>query len=170
MKRQLIWIAFAFVGVACETPDSSFDELEEIGTAESAVQAGEDDDGHEDDGHDDDGHDDGGEPDPNETENERIKRGVAHSCCGFPGDRGNEFGVGEFCVTDKHCAGNQGATLCSSIENDLTDHVTFFCTIPCDPAEPDVCGEGAFCSCEEVGCGCTPVACTENLPEGCDEV
>jgi hypothetical protein len=95
---------------------------------------------------------------------------LADSCCGFPGDRGNELGVGQFCTRDEHCAGNVEAKVCSSFENGLTDHVSFFCTIPCDPnVEEDVCGTGARCNCEEVGCGCVPVACLENAPAHCEE-
>ncbi len=96
---------------------------------------------------------------------------TADSCCGFPGDRGNELGVGQFCVNDDYCARNDGARTCSSAENGLTDHESFFCTMPCDPgAEGNTCGEGAACECEEeIGCGCTPIACSENPPEGCEE-
>lgn len=99
-----------------------------------------------------------------------IGEDVAESCCGGPGDTGNELGVGEFCTRDEHCAGNAGATLCSSIENEITDHKSFFCTIPCDPNQPEnICGEGAICNCEEVGCACTPTSCIENPRSGCEE-
>lgn len=94
---------------------------------------------------------------------------LADSCCGFPGDRGNELGVGQFCTLDEHCAGNAEAKVCSSFENGQTDHVSFFCTIPCDPdAEQNICGTGARCNCEEVGCGCVPIACLENPPAHCE--
>lgn len=99
-----------------------------------------------------------------------ISDEVAESCCGVPGDRGNELGVGKFCTRDEHCAGNAAATLCSSIENDITDHKSFYCTIPCDPNQlENICGEGASCICEEVGCACTPTSCVENPPNDCEE-
>lgn len=99
-----------------------------------------------------------------------ISEEVAESCCGIPGDRGNELGVGKFCTRDEHCAGNAAATLCSSIENDITDHKSFYCTIPCDPNQlENICGEGASCICEEVGCACTPTSCVENPPNDCEE-
>jgi hypothetical protein len=94
---------------------------------------------------------------------------LADSCCGFPGDRGNELGVGQFCTRDEHCSGNAEAKVCSSFENGLTDHVSFFCTIACDPdVQENVCGTGARCNCEEVGCGCVPIACLENPPAHCE--
>lgn len=94
---------------------------------------------------------------------------LADSCCGFPGDRGNELGVGQFCTRDEHCSGNAEAKVCSSFENGQTDHVSFFCTIACDPdAQENICGTGARCNCEEVGCGCVPIACLENPPAHCD--
>lgn len=95
-----------------------------------------------------------------------------HSCCGQPGDVGNELGVGKFCFTDKACKKNKAAIHCSSAENAEADHKSYFCTIPCDPANPvNICGTGAACTCEESGaCGCAPTACIDNPPEGCDEV
>lgn len=95
-----------------------------------------------------------------------------HSCCGQPGDVGNELGVGKFCFTDKGCKKNKDAIYCSSAENEEGDHKSYFCTMPCDPANPvNTCGGGAACTCEENGaCGCAPVLCIENPGEGCDEV
>jgi hypothetical protein len=95
---------------------------------------------------------------------------VAESCCGFPGDYGNELGVGKFCVTDEDCAKNSTATICSSAENAVSeDHQTFFCTLGCDPnATENVCGNGARCNCEDVGCACAPISCIEHPPAGCE--
>lgn len=126
-------------------------------------------DGHDEEGHDEEGHPAGayggecGGEGPTGAD-------LADSCCGFPGDRGNELGVGQFCTRDEHCAGNIEAQVCSSFENGLTDHVSFFCTIPCDPnVDGNICGTGARCNCEEVGCGCVPIACLENSPAHCEE-
>jgi hypothetical protein len=95
---------------------------------------------------------------------------VAQSCCGFPGDCGNELGVGKFCVTDEDCAKNSAATICSSAENPVSeDHKTFFCTLGCDPnATENVCGSGARCNCEDVGCACAAISCIEHPPAGCE--
>ena len=95
-----------------------------------------------------------------------------HSCCGQPGDRGNELGVGKFCFIDGACKGNKVAKYCSSAENAEGDHKSYFCSMPCDPASPtNTCGSNAACTCEESGaCGCAPIACIESPGEGCDEV
>ena len=97
---------------------------------------------------------------------------VSESCCGLPGDRGNPFGVGKFCLTDKQCRGNWGATTCSSAENAEGDHKSFFCTIGCDPNGPaKQCVKGASCACEENGaCGCAPNSCINNPPDHCEGV
>jgi hypothetical protein len=97
---------------------------------------------------------------------------LSESCCGLPGDRGNAYGVGKFCLTDKQCRHNKKATVCSSAENEGGDHKSFFCTMGCDPAGAEnQCGKGATCECEENGaCGCTPISCTENLPAHCEEI
>lgn len=80
------------------------------------------------------------------------------SICGFPGDQGNEMGVGKFCESLADCADTVDAPLCS----DLGDPTSHFCTNTCSPdadAGPPSCGTGADCVCGEGGCGCTPVAC-----------
>jgi hypothetical protein len=99
----------------------------------------------------------------------KVLEEVSTSCCGFPRDRGNELGVGKFCLTDKQCKRNAGATLCSSIENEVADHRSYFCTMLCDPNSPvNICGAGAACNCEGDACACTPVSCLQNPPEGCE--
>jgi hypothetical protein len=81
------------------------------------------------------------------------------SSCGFPGDKGNELGVGLFCqsLSSGECSGNGMAGLCSSL-GDPTSH---FCTFVCHSTDPPgTCGSGAVCVCQSgLGCGCTPVKC-----------
>jgi hypothetical protein len=140
------WFALlALIGIqACNTPPPTG---EDPAALHSALTSADDDDG-------------GDDAEEGKTH--------LHSCCGFPGDHGNELGVGKFCKTDKQCRKNSAAKLCSAFENDKADHKTFFCTMPCDPSSPvNVCGAGATCNCEELGCGCTPIACINNPPEGC---
>lgn len=113
---------------------------------------------------------DAGDPGDGDGEGEHADAGEhaePESCCGFPGDSGNSLGVGRFCETNEQCEGT-AATFCSSAENGQTDHQSFYCTLGCDPDDgTNPCGEGAVCACEEVGCGCTPVSCIDNPPEGC---
>lgn len=94
------------------------------------------------------------------------------SCCGKPGDTGNSKGVGKYCTDPQgsECRANTGATVCSAIGN-TTARKTFFCTMLCDPMKPAAteCGENAGCT-QDSGTkqyGCTPNACTSNLPPGC---
>ncbi len=78
------------------------------------------------------------------------------SDCGFPGDPGNELGIGKFCASLSDCADTQGAPLCSS----LGDPNTHFCTKTCDMGSTDQCGTATACTCNAGGqCGCTPNAC-----------
>lgn len=78
------------------------------------------------------------------------------SDCGFPGDPGNEIGVGKFCASLGDCD-NPQAPLCSS----LGDPNTHFCTKTCSATGPATqCGTGAECTCNGGGqCGCTPSVC-----------
>lgn len=79
------------------------------------------------------------------------------SCCGQPGNPGNELGVGKYCQQHSDCAG-QG------------DYCTFgamaqFCSRACKPDQND-CGSGATCLCSFEGCGCIPDECIKP-PPGC---
>jgi hypothetical protein len=78
------------------------------------------------------------------------------SDCGFPGDVGNELGVGRFCASLGDCS-DPRAPLCSS----LGDANTHFCTKTCSATGPaDQCGAGAECTCNAGNqCGCTPSVC-----------
>ena len=89
------------------------------------------------------------------------------SCCGMPGDPGNAVGVGKYCTKIDDCGGNTKATICATLGGD--DRQTF-CTFPCTPsAGMDPCGAGAMCACQAGGgnCGCVPMACLANAPDGC---
>jgi hypothetical protein len=79
------------------------------------------------------------------------------SDCGFPGDVGNELGVGKFCATLGDCDTTPMARLCSSL-GDLNTH---FCTKTCVNGGPATqCGTAATCVCNASNqCGCTPDAC-----------
>ena len=92
------------------------------------------------------------------------------SCCGKAGDVGNSKGVGKYCTDPQgsECRANTGATVCSAIGN-TTARKTYFCTTQCDPGTANYCGEGASCTYDSVNkaYGCTPDACTTNLPAGC---
>ena len=88
------------------------------------------------------------------------------SCCGFPGDKGNELGVGKFCASISDCIGNR-AGICSSLGNTAgSTWKTFFCTFTCTPSDGgDPCGSGATCQCDPMsgrGCACTPNSCVNN--------
>ena len=61
--------------------------------------------------------------------------------CGFPGDMGNEVGVGKFCASLSDCGST--APLCSS----LGDENTHFCTRTCQMGSTTTCGTGAECVC-----------------------
>lgn len=96
----------------------------------------------------------------------------AVSCCGNPGDTGNNFGVGKYCQGIVDCAGTPKTTLCSSLGNTGT-RKTFFCTFICDGKSDmgNQCGDGATCQCDSggAGCACTPNSCVNNPnpPPGC---
>ncbi len=81
------------------------------------------------------------------------------SICGFPGDTGNELGVGQYCETLNDCTETEAAWLCSNIG----DETTFFCTKTCanEDAGVEVCGTGTTCTCGNGGCGCTPDTCLD---------
>lgn len=80
------------------------------------------------------------------------------SDCGFPGDVGNELGIGKFCASLSDCADTQSAPLCSS----LGDADTHFCTKTCDMGSTDQCGTNTECTCNANNqCGCTPSVCLD---------
>jgi hypothetical protein len=88
---------------------------------------------------------------------------MAASICGKPGDPGNAFGVGKYCVTIDDCAASTKATICSTIGNPGA----YFCTAQCDPCgDQTFCGSGAACVCADLGCGCTPNECIARLVDG----
>jgi hypothetical protein len=78
------------------------------------------------------------------------------SDCGFPGDVGNELGIGRFCQSLGDCT-DPRAPLCSI----LGDQDTHFCTKTCQATGPAAqCGTGAECTCNASNqCGCTPTIC-----------
>ena len=80
------------------------------------------------------------------------------SDCGFPGDPGNELGIGKFCDGFSDCATTTGAPLCST----AGDPNTHFCTKTCTRGSTE-CGTGITCTCESEApnarCGCTPDVC-----------
>ncbi len=83
------------------------------------------------------------------------------SCCGVPGNPGNELGVGKFCQTSMDCAG-QKANLCAA----MFQPGATFCTMQCMPGA-NSCGSGAMCQCASAGqCGCIPGECVQP-PPGC---
>jgi hypothetical protein len=88
------------------------------------------------------------------------------SLCGHPGDKGNEYGVGQFCQTLDDCGSNSMATICSNLGNDPSDpsQNSFFCTFECTQTSPaGFCGSGAACQCASAGCGCAPITCGSGI-------
>jgi hypothetical protein len=81
----------------------------------------------------------------------------AASACGNPGDVGNSLGVGKYCTKARDCVG-LAALLCATAGNP-DNH---FCTKSCSPQHDSgtECGEGATCTCDPRGCGCTLNGCT----------
>jgi len=78
------------------------------------------------------------------------------SDCGFPGDTGNDLGVGKFCASLSDCSSTSSAPLCSS----LGDPATHFCTKTCSMGSTGACGNGAQCVCDSSNrCGCVPTVC-----------
>lgn len=87
------------------------------------------------------------------------------SCCGVPGNPGNEQGVGKFCKTSADCMG-QPANLCATV----ADPSFTFCIKLCTPGGGNAqCGSGAQCQCGMGGamqCACIPGEC-QMPPPGC---
>ncbi|HNN95138.1 MAG TPA: hypothetical protein PKI03_22835 [Pseudomonadota bacterium] len=83
------------------------------------------------------------------------------SNCGWPGDKGNELGVGKFCLKIEDCGDNPKAIMCTT----LGDNENFFCTFRCSKTGPaDQCGKDARCACSDGGCGCMPARCLGDEP------
>lgn len=83
------------------------------------------------------------------------------SCCGKPGNPGNELGVGEFCHTNAECT-KKATTCASSFGPGLN-----FCTMPCAMGGGNAqCGSGAQCECGQGQCVCVPGECLMP-PPGC---
>lgn len=88
-------------------------------------------------------------------------RGSPTSCCGVPGNPGNELGVGKFCNSAAECR-NQPANLCAATFSPNLH----FCTRPCMMGGGG-CGSGAMCQCAGSGqCACVPGECVQP-PPGC---
>jgi hypothetical protein len=91
------------------------------------------------------------------------------SACGFPGDKGNDAGVGLFCNKISDCPAS--APICSAFQNALQpmNQWSFFCVATCDPCTdvpPGPCGGGATCVCQAPGqCGCVPNSCGALFPD-----
>jgi hypothetical protein len=86
------------------------------------------------------------------------------SCCGVPGNPGNEQGVGKFCMSSADCMG-QPANICATV----ADPTFTFCIKICSATGGNQqCGSGAQCQCGMGGmqCACVPGECTMP-PPGC---
>ena len=85
------------------------------------------------------------------------------SCCGAPGNPGNELGVGKFCQTTIDCASQQANLCAATFAPGLT-----FCTQSCTMGGGNAqCGSGGICQCAGQGqCACVPAECV-TPPPGC---
>jgi hypothetical protein len=105
--------------------------------------------------------------DPPDASDDAAQAFDAKSNCGFPGDKGNSLGVGQFCQRIADCSGNTKATLCTT----FGDPENFFCTFRCSVNDPPgVCGENARCACggASSACGCFPTRCDDPSDGGAD--
>src|SRR4051812_2031467 len=93
----------------------------------------------------------------------RDLAGPPTSCCGAPGNPGNELGVGRFCMDSVDCQSVNANICASTFAPTLT-----FCTMACSMNGPaKQCGSGATCQCGAQGqCACIPGECT-TAPPGC---
>ena len=85
------------------------------------------------------------------------------SCCGVPGNPGNELGVGKFCQDSLDCT-SQKATICATT---FAPNLTF-CTMACTMGGGNAqCGSGGVCQCAGANqCACVPAECI-TPPPGC---
>jgi hypothetical protein len=99
----------------------------------------------------------GGGSDPQPAADAESTADAFESDCGFPGDVGNELGIGKFCASIADCSNTVEAPLCSS----LGSNETHFCTKTCQMGGPaDQCGTATECVCNGNNqCGCTPSVC-----------
>ncbi|HEX4461430.1 MAG TPA: hypothetical protein VIA18_25795 [Polyangia bacterium] len=86
------------------------------------------------------------------------------STCGHPGDKGNNVGVGQYCMSVNDCP--QTAPVCTDAENFLepANAQTYFCTITCTSGDNSKCGDNASCICQTIGCACVPTSCGTTAP------
>ncbi len=93
----------------------------------------------------------------------RDLHSIPTSCCGIPGNPGNELGVGKFCQTAPDCAG-QKANICAASFGANFTFCTMLCTMNGGNAQ---CGSGAVCQCGgNMQCACVPGECIMP-PPGC---
>ena len=89
--------------------------------------------------------------------------------CGTEGDMGNSLGIGKYCTLASECQDTPAAFVCATAGNPGAK----FCTKTCTCTQPDgapltnQCGEGATCTCDPRGCGCTPNKCLEGDEDKC---
>jgi hypothetical protein len=84
------------------------------------------------------------------------------SCCGVPGNPGNELGVGKFCQNSTDCAGEK-ANICAATFASGLNFCTQVCTMGGGNGQ---CGSGAQCQCGMGQCACIPGECVMP-PPGC---
>ena len=84
------------------------------------------------------------------------------SCCGVPGNPGNELGVGKFCMQSLDCTSQQANICAATFAPNLT-----FCTKGCTMGGGNAqCGSGGVCQCANMQCACVPAECI-TPPPGC---
>jgi len=84
------------------------------------------------------------------------------SCCGVPGNPGNELGVGKFCQATLDCTSQQANICATTFAPNLT-----FCTKACTMGGGNAqCGSGGICQCAQNQCACVPAECV-TPPPGC---
>jgi len=86
------------------------------------------------------------------------------SCCGKPGETGNDKGIGQYCMQTSECKPN---LICSAGQS---TQKTYFCTRTCTgTSDTTSCGPNA--KCVQNGSmpvfGCVPQSCLDNMPAGC---
>src|SRR4051794_1945100 len=92
----------------------------------------------------------------------RDLAGIPTSCCGKPGNPGNELGVGKFCQDSLDCTSIKATICAATFSPNLT-----FCTFSCSMTGPaNQCGSGAQCQCANGQCACIPGECAMP-PPGC---
>ena len=89
--------------------------------------------------------------------------------CGTEGDQGNSLGIGKYCTLTSECADTTGAPICATAGNPGAKFCTTYCTCTAPDGAPlaNQCGDGATCTCDERGCGCTPNKCLTDDSKNC---